>query len=205
MKNDYLNLPAKSNGETIREHTDKLIKDLDDFKEDYSKYFSESELKEIYYACEYHDYGKCVFVFQKRIGNDKLMQSTDNDKKKIILNMYREIGCERNIPHGFISPMFISRQLSKEMQSELGEESLCRIVSAIYYHHNRKDISKLSLKRVCTEDLKLRFPDIKFNRSIYDFKYGDTNNSIYDNDECWVSFAITLGMLNKFDYHASDE
>ena len=62
MKELY-QLYAKSNGETIRQHTDKLLNTFEEFIQLYGHHFSALILSAIKYACEYHDYGKALYLF----------------------------------------------------------------------------------------------------------------------------------------------
>lgn len=66
---------AKSSGETIREHTDKLIKRLENLKGIYGGKIEEKvpkKYKKVFWdilslLVEYHDYGKLHSNFQKKI------------------------------------------------------------------------------------------------------------------------------------------
>jgi len=72
---------AKDDGTTIREHTDKLLENLQKLKAYYRDEVKalipksvSFELKERFWeilelACEYHDYGKIHCKFQAMIGN----------------------------------------------------------------------------------------------------------------------------------------
>lgn len=62
---DINKLWAKSSGETIEEHTNKLLDAFNEFKTLYGKCFDEITLKTVEYACKYHDLGKCAFFFRK--------------------------------------------------------------------------------------------------------------------------------------------
>ena len=72
MKELY-QLYAKSNGETIRQHTDKLLNTFEEFIQRYGHHFNALILSAIKYACEYHDYGKALYLFQKSVKNDKFL------------------------------------------------------------------------------------------------------------------------------------
>lgn len=129
---DINKLWAKSSGETIEEHTNKLLDAFNEFKTLYGKCFDEITLKTVEYACKYHDLGKCAFVFQKMLGNKAYTNSIPN--KKELEKMYSEMGFEKNVPHGNLSPAFIS---NKEMKAELGQEMTQYLYNAIFFHHNR--------------------------------------------------------------------
>ncbi len=192
-----LDLPAKSNGESIREHTDKLLAAMEEFNNLYGSSFDEKLLLAVRYACEYHDYGKSAYMFQKML-NCKNITDISEEKRKDIETMYREIGFEKNIPHGYLSPAFLR---IKELREKFKDENLISVlITAIYYHHNRaSEISALNLKRVIDEDLKERFPEIKISAKYYNYLLG---NNI--DESLWIQYAVVIGLLNKFDYYASD-
>lgn len=202
-----LDLPAKSNGETIRQHTDKLLESFKNFIDLYGEYFSDNELKAIEIACEYHDYGKTIFSFQKQIKNNDFI--SDMKKRGIyndIVKMYDEIGfSDEVLPHGYISPAFIDMD---KLKAEFDMDMIRNIITAIYYHHNRKaEIASAGIKRVIKEDLQKRY-DIDISEK-FKGKVAGKNYFINDeeekNDTRWINYAVIIGMLNKFDYHASCE
>lgn len=196
---EMLSLLAKSNSnETIRQHTDNLLNDFNYFVTLYGKYFDDKTLKSIKYACEYHDYGKCIYIFQKRIKNDGFLKTLDKDFKKSLDNLYREIGFPTNLPHGYISPTFLPK---KQILEELDKQCLVNIINAIYYHHNRnEEIKSPQTKKVVEEDILKRYPNIKLYRKFRENLIEKNPISL----EQWINFAIVMGMLNRFDYHASD-
>lgn len=188
-------LLAKSNGETIREHTDKLLQAYDCFVNLYGNHFESDVLAAVRYACEYHDYGKSVYMFQKVLGNPDFQKFGEAEQN--IYSMYKDIGIETLIPHGYLSPAFLPL---KTLKSQLGLELVQILISAIYYHHTRSTkLDAVQLQRVITEDLKVRFPDLKLSAKYFTYLLGD-----YIDDSLWSRYAIVLGLLNRFDYHASD-
>lgn len=196
---EMLSLLAKSNNnETIRQHTDNLLNDLDYFITLYGKYFDDKTLKSIRYACEYHDYGKCIYIFQKKLKNTDFLNSLDKDFKKSLENLYNDIGFPRNLPHGYISPTFLPK---KQILQELDKDCLINIVNVIYYHHNRSEKIKASqFKRVIEEDILKRYPNVKLYKKFRENLIEKNPISL----EQWIDFAIIMGILNRFDYHASD-
>lgn len=188
-------LLAKSNGETIREHTDKLLQAYDYFVNLYGEHFDSDVLSAVRYACEYHDYGKSAYVFQKVVGNPDC-QRTDTLGQDIC-SMYKDIGYETSIPHGYLSPAFLPL---KALKSQLGLELVQVLISAIYYHHTRSaELDATQIQRIITEDLKVRFPALKLSAKYLTYLIGS-----YIDDGLWTRYAIVLGLLNKFDYYASN-
>lgn len=183
-------LYAKSDGETIREHTDKLLKALEDFKKLYGKYFGEKVLSSIYYACEYHDYGKACYIVQKMLGNRNMPTIKKMDE------FYASIGYNKNVvPHGYLSPVFMNR---KELETEIGETLTRCVYTAVYYHHTREmNIDANQIRDIVEHDLSQRF-----SKCAVRYKQYLLNGHINDDD--WVQYALIVGMLNKFDYYASD-
>uniref|UniRef100_A0A7C5WZV1 CRISPR-associated helicase Cas3 n=1 Tax=Thermocrinis ruber TaxID=75906 RepID=A0A7C5WZV1_9AQUI len=116
---------AKENGTTIREHTNKLLNNLENLKKHYRKEIEDlipkglpAELKERFWkilklACEYHDYGKIHCKFQKKIGN-KNVKSIENLPE---------------VRHNLLSPLFVV-YLSEE------DELTMDIVSLLVLHHH---------------------------------------------------------------------
>ncbi|EDP75969.1 CRISPR-associated endonuclease Cas3'' [Hydrogenivirga sp. 128-5-R1-1] len=112
---------AKSDGTTIREHTDKLLENLRLLQELYGELIEdalEPEERETFWkalelACEYHDYGKLHCRFQKKVGNP--------DFKKIKTSL-------PEVKHNLLSPAFLP---------DIGDKALKTLVSlAILHHHD---------------------------------------------------------------------
>lgn len=175
-----LTLLAKSTGESIRQHTDKLIAAINCLQGQYGKYFTDEMLQAILDACEYHDYGKIMYSFQKSVGNNKIAKPK---------------GCsDLNIPHGYVSPAFMPiRQLEQRYIRE--------IVTAVYYHHIRSaTITARDVKTVIDTDLKVRYPDLALSLRYFNYLLSNETVSI----DTWISYAIIIGLLNRADYYASD-
>lgn len=214
---NIMNLPAKSNGETIRQHTDKLLEDFRKFKNLYGKFFSDIQLKAIEIACEYHDYGKASFNFQKNIGNEEFISRMKSEKLyNEIINMYSEVYCDAGIeskrifPHGYLSCAFMNKdkimaELS-ECNPDLSMIYMAIIITAIYNHHNRRiSVKTNNIKKIICGDLQKVYPDVKTSAWYRTKVLGDTFFKGDLRDINWVNYALVIGMLNKFDYHASSE
>lgn len=101
---------AKPN-ESIRKHTDKLIKNAFLLKQlGYIK--SDKLFYDLLVACEFHDYGKLNSMFQKRI------------KKGFSFDEIKEVA------HAALSIFFIDRAVCNDYIS---------VMFAVLYHHYRKD------------------------------------------------------------------
>lgn len=196
---EMLLLWAKSNGETIKEHTQNLLDDFQEFKKFYGKYFNDKTLKSIEYACKYHDYGKSMYIFQNKRGNADYLNTLSKNIKDTLNDLYKEIDYPNMIPHGYISPVFLPNE---NIIEELGEDYLYSIATAIYYHHNRKEsLSSNDAFRIIEEDILKRY---SINEDTLFWDYEDYILDGTMNLSKWIDFAIIMGMLNRFDYHASD-
>ena len=125
----YLNRIAKSNPrQTIREHTDCVLKCLDNLSDIYN--IDEELYRLLYVACEYHDYGKMNEEFQYRIENN-CTRFDDN----------------KEISHGVLSAYFIDKNL-------FSTEDYFYVLYAVIYHHKISFSQLIKNKRY--EDLRDR-------------------------------------------------
>lgn len=146
---------AKSNPiETIKEHTDKLLENLEILKRTYGAKIVQVidmpedrfwQLMEI--ICKYHDAGKVYSGFQnvirKAIGEPLLVTKFNNEQ----------------IKHEQISPMFIPYK-----KYELTKTERKLVYQAIYYHHERNNTIHIDgdlLKKIIEEDIKPNIPQIE--------------------------------------------
>lgn len=123
MENRYL---AKSEDEkTIKEHTAGLLKQYDILKKRYPLILTEIEWDLLKDAILYHDLGKMNTKFQNKIY-----------KKLGYLKFLDDIFPEdEEIPHNFLSPLFLDVNKLKEKYTETEIKIL---FSSIYYHHDRE-------------------------------------------------------------------
>jgi len=128
---------AKEDGTTIREHTDKLLENLEKLKAYYQDEIEAlipkglpSALKERFWeilklACEYHDYGKIHCKFQVRIGNRNI---------KPIQNLLE-------VRHNLLSPLFVVYLCEED---ELTKD----IVSLLVLHHHPVENNLIKIDEV---------------------------------------------------------
>lgn len=194
-----LNLLAKSDPiETIRQHTDRLLKDYSDLMVLYGDCFNQKEKEMIKIACEYHDYGKAIFPFQKLLNNEKIaLDGLTVEDKSGITKYYDTIVNNNRIPHGYLSPAFIDAEKLKE---KFSIDEMKIIFSAIYHHHVRN--FEINTNAIINNDLSKRFPDKKLNKKFTKFIIDDFSK-ILNREEFWNQYAVVLGVLNRLDYHAS--
>ena len=152
FENCYL---AKSNPrETIQEHTDKLLKNLDILEETYRNLFLNWDmLYMLKLACLYHDLGKMNISFQKRVTGGREPQI---------------------LPHGIFSLCFLSGDdLCDEIFDkylELERKGYCRGKSSKFCENSCKCNSLSPRKRDskrCFSNSKRKFK--KFKRTVKRF------------------------------------
>lgn len=168
---------AKSDKETIREHTDKLLKRAEELNKYYKIDKEIFELLKI--ACEYHDYGKVNEEFQKRI-NDNI------DGKHTKFDPLIEI------PHNFLSIFFLDRACFQS------DDDYYSVFYAILYHHYRSDNTIAVMlkerkdflyeKARCYSDIQLKKRDIIIN---------------CNKQACTHKTIMIKGLLHRCDYSAS--
>ncbi|MDT7871748.1 MAG: CRISPR-associated endonuclease Cas3'', partial [Thermocrinis sp.] len=128
---------AKDDGNTIREHTNKLLYNLENLKEHYRKEIQElipkelpTELKErfwkiLWLACEYHDYGKIHCKFQEKLGNKSV----------------KPIRGLPEVRHNLLSPLFVVYLCEED---ELTKD----IVSLLVLHHHPVENNLIKIDEV---------------------------------------------------------
>jgi CRISPR-associated endonuclease/helicase Cas3 len=140
---------AKDDGTTIREHTDKLLENLQKLRDYYRKEIEElipkglpTELRErvweiLELACEYHDYGKIHCKFQEKLGNKNI----------------KPIKGLPEVRHNLLSPVFVNVE----------DELIRKVVRLLVLHHHPVEaVSVESVERVLREEFKLEKNPISF-------------------------------------------
>ena len=195
---------AKSNPiETIKEHTDKLLENLEILKRTYGAKIVQVidmpedrfwQLMEI--ICKYHDAGKVYFGFQnvirKAIGESLLVTKFNNEQ----------------IKHEQISPMFVPY---KEYELTKTERKL--VYQAIYYHHERENIIHIDeqlLNEIIKEDIE---PNIEKIENELQIKVPELKTTylgmvegqarITEFDDIYKDYCIMKGLLHRLDHCSS--
>jgi CRISPR-associated HD domain protein len=142
---------AKDDGTTIREHTDKLLENLQKLKDYYRKEIEElipkglpTKLKERFWeilelACEYHDYGKIHCKFQEKLGNKNI----------------KPIKGLPEVRHNLLSPVFVNVE----------DELIRKIVRLLVLHHHPVEVEEVSVEsveKVLKEEFKFEKNPIRF-------------------------------------------
>ncbi len=121
---------AKSNGETISEHTEKVIRSF--YTLNKKLLFNEFEKNIICKILEYHDKGKINPEFQNRMS------------KMLGINSYFDWK-KGKVPHEWISPAFITQEEEKKIKENLKKMNLDEekffdfFIFTILSHHNREN------------------------------------------------------------------
>ena len=181
MKNFY----AKSNFETIQEHTDKLLSNLQIIKKLYPDINVNWDLLEI--SCIYHDIGKINKKFQDKV-----------------------TGIERHIdevPHAFLSIALLN---TKELKKFFTADEISALISAIAYHHERnfpdEELYNKEIENIKEAINEFSYEKIKFEinpkrpTAKYFMKCKPTSES---SKEIFQNYLMVKGLLNRLDYAAS--
>lgn len=206
FKNYYL---AKSNPqETIQEHTDKLLKNLDILKNLYPNLFLNWDISYMLeLACLYHDIGKMNISFQKRVMGGKERQI---------------------IPHGLYSLCFLEaddlcdkiydKYLELEKDEDIAEEKAVNFVkvvaNAIAYHHERdipseaSEIIKNNLESLREQLKGFEYDKIKISKveeiAPDFFRIGTRLMPCNKGqNEVFIKYILVKGLLNRIDYASS--
>ena len=207
FKNYYL---AKSNPqETIQQHTDKLLKNLDILKNLYPNLFLNWDISYMLeLACLYHDIGKINISFQKRVMGGKEPQI---------------------VPHGLYSLCFLEaddlcdkiydKYLELEKDENTAEEQAINFVTvvanAIAYHHERdipnevSEIIKNNLESLREQLKEFKYDKIKISKAeeiAPDFFRIGTRlmpSKIKNQNEVFKKYILVKGLLNRIDYASS--
>lgn len=187
--------------ETIKEHTDNLLKNLKILKKIYIKEIEKVininkdrfwELLEI--ICKYHDIGKVYTPFQNIILNEI-------GKKTIETKFSYDV-----IKHEQISPIFVPAE-----KYNLTKEEKLLVYQAIYYHHEReeKEISSTYVEEIIEKDIKPRLKEIK-KEFRYEIKEEPDNtfikyvrNRIKQEDKLYIEYCFLKGLLHRLDHSSS--
>ena len=218
MKNEFL---AKSNGETIMEHTENLISNLKNFFIIYSEINVDKKL--LLLACIYHDLGKINKKFQSKLSGKRqngefphgLLSTSFIDSKSLSENGFDKSDIK---VLSYSVALHHERDLSEILEEDFSSEIELMNIEAdyflkyleklqnIYFDYMNENIGenlKYSIFRIENEKVKLK----KLSK-----KYYKLNGRIYSQDfilseketfETFQKYVMLKGLLNKIDYAAS--
>lgn len=189
--------------ETIKEHTDKLLENLEILKKEYGKKITQSiEMPEKRFwqlmkiVCKYHDAGKVFLGFQNAIREaigEELIPTKFNNQE---------------IKHEQISPMFVPYK-----QYEMTKKERKLVYQVIYYHHERDNkihTNSELLEEIIKEDIEPNIKKIEKELQIEipklsTFYLGMVEGQarITEGDELYNEYCLMKGLLHRLDHCSS--
>lgn len=202
MKIEYY---AKSNPkETIKEHTDKLLKNLKILRNTYGKQITKvSNLEEDRFwqlmeiICTYHDVGKVSLGFQNVI------------RSKLHLELINTQYDNTSIRHEQISPIFVPH---KKYNMTMDERKL--VYQAIYYHHERFDMKYVdsNILQEIIEEIEPNLKEISKQLGL-EMRVEDKNKfylgltegraRIREGNPLYYDYCLMKGLLHRLDHCSS--
>lgn len=188
--------------ETIKEHTDKLLANLEILKKEYGEKITQSiEMPEERFwllmkiVCKYHDAGKVFSGFQNAIREaigEELIPTKFNNQE---------------IKHEQISPMFVP------YKHEMTKKERKLVYQAIYYHHERDNkihINSELLEEIIKEDIEPNIEKIEKELQIDIPKVStlylgmvEGQARITEGDELYNEYCLMKGLLHRLDHCSS--
>lgn len=189
--------------ETIKEHTDKLLENLEILKKEYGEKITQSiEMPEERFwqlmkiVCKYHDAGKVFSGFQNAIREaigEKLIPTKFNNQE---------------IKHEQISPIFVPCK-----QYEMTKKERKLVYQAIYYHHERDNkihINSELLEEIIKKDIEPNIKKIERELQIEIPKLStlylgmvEGQARITEGDELYNEYCLIKGLLHRLDHCSS--
>lgn len=196
-------LYAKSKGEeSIKQHTKKLLDNMDIIKNEYGDKIIENKGLDsdrfwsiLRLACLYHDIGKVYTPFQNII------------LKKLNLPTIPTDFNYSNIKHEQLSPAFIPID---KMDFNKSEKKI--LFQSIYYHHERNglEVSKELVDEIIKKDILPHLENIKVETGVdicelnSDYlKYVSSIKRITDESELYIEYCLVKGLLHRLDHASS--
>ena len=186
--------------ETIKEHTDRLLRNLKILKEEYSNEIlnvKDIDKERFFYlleiVCKYHDIGKVFTPFQnvilKTLG-----------EKEIKTNF------KYNIKHEQLSPIFVPID-----KLGLSEEEMVLVYQSIFYHHERCyiDLDNRVISRIIEEDIIPQIQDIKdsigveINEELSPIYIRYVKKRYKEGDKYYNEYCMLKGLLHRLDHSSS--
>lgn len=200
---------AKGDGQTIAQHTEKLLSQFSLLQSLSYVHFDEFNSSLIEFVAKYHDVGKINSRFQNKIMK---AMGTNNSIGKELDELYKRYNIVE-IPHGIISAVAID---FSKLSDTFGKDMAKIILTVIANHHTRtavnergEMVSGMALMDIAEDELKLYgkyiSDDLPINRHNIDRLLVSPNATLSKiiDEKTWESFAYLKGMLNKLDYSAS--
>lgn len=201
--------------ETIKQHTDKLLENLERLKSGYQDEILKAkniDKERFFYlleiVCKYHDIGKVFTPFQNMI-REKIKQEEEKEGTKSDF-VYEKLETKfiYNIKHEQLSPMFVPVE---SLGLSLDEKRL--VYQAIYYHHERenKEVDNVLVSKIIEEDIK---PQLEFIKNEMEFEIEEKLSPIYiryirrricEGDALYNEYCLLKGLLHRLDHSSSGQ
>lgn len=188
--------------ETIKEHTDNLLRNFEILKNTYGEEIGKNRtfsMDRFWYlleiACTYHDLGKIFTPFQniirEKIGKEKIPTKFSY-----------------TIKHEQLSPMFIPIE-----KLELSKDEKKLLYQVIYYHHERdtEDIRSEEIEKIIQKDILPQIERIKKETGVeiretltsFYLKYVRSRQRITQKDRLYEQYCLMKGLLHRLDHTSS--
>ena len=188
--------------ESIKEHTDLLLKNLELLKDTYGKEITKKlEIPEerfwylLKIICTYHDFGKVFTPFQNKIREDI-------GEEKL------ETPFTYSIKHEQISPMFVPVK-----KLGLSKQERILVYQAIFYHHERNnvEVDHREIDEIIKKDIIPQLDKIKeemkveIEENLNNFYVADVTyrKRIKQGDENYFLYCMLKGILHRLDHSSS--
>lgn len=191
--------------ETIKEHTHKLLENLEILRKTYGKQIAKISNREenrfwqlMEIICLYHDIGKVFSGFQNEIRSRLLLELIDTKYDN------------NTVRHEQISPIFVPH---KKYNMTMDERKL--VYQAIYYHHERNNIKNVDsrlLQEIIEKELEPNLEEISeqlgLKVEIEDknkFYLGLTEGQsrIKEGNPLYKDYCLMKGLLHRLDHSSS--
>lgn len=172
--------------ESLKEHTDWVLKEAERLFDIYGSHFTEREKEFVRLACLVHDYGKVNRLFQEKVRKHQPVKD--------------------EIYHNFLSPIFLNISALKE---DFTENEIKDLVTAISNHHAREDnTEKYDFREYCEKNLKENVlqcfhKEVSFSSYYQRYLWFTQPNVSGKHPKDWGSYAKLKGLLQKCDYAGS--
>lgn len=208
MKEEKIMFLAKSNGESLIQHTNNLLARCQNLQRLYPNALSDKDWQLLTLACAYHDLGKINDKFQTKIAN----------KQSTIVG---------EIQHGLLSVTMIDFNTLKKTFSDNELKALAyavanhhhRNLSEISFEHYQNEVNKLktAYQKLDLSDLLINLPTKtpqvvpnQYYKFKGQFKLDDilndpwlTDNEKQEKIKTYQLYVKIKGLLNRLDYAAS--
>lgn len=193
--------PTEELQKTLRAHEEDIVRCAEAFFKMYGSYFTKLEKVLILQACRQHDWGKANLIFQSKVCPE------------IRENMSKSERVISQIPHGFLSAFSLSYKEFQKLYEGVTKEDFKAFITAIYYHHDRKDDFQGEDIKQYAEKYYLKYLSEYLGeerKKIYSsamkkllFRNNITSIKLDVESSIWNQYVLIKGMLNKFDYTVS--